>query len=157
MNMNQDKYQIDDLDRKIIKELFKDARASYVDIAKKLVVSNATIHQRVNKLRLHGVLKGFVPLIDESKMGFTVSAIIGIYLKNAKDSQLVLEKLNKIPEVLEAYYTTGSYALILKIVTQDIQKFQEFLMDKLQGIGEIQSTESFVCLSQPISRTPKIF
>lgn len=155
--MNEEKYQIDDLDRKIIKELFKDARASYVDIAKKLIVSNATIHQRVNKLKLHGVLKGFVPLIDEAKMGFTVSAIIGIYLKNARDSQLVLEKLNKIPEILEAYYTTGSYALIIKVSTQDIQKFQLFLMEKLQGIGEIQSTESFVCLSQPISRAPKFF
>ena len=88
-------------------------------------------------------------------MGFPISAIIGIYLKNAKDSQVVLDKLNKIPEVLEAYYTTGSYALILRIVAQDIQNFQMFLMDKLQGIGEIQSTESFVCLSQPISRVPK--
>lgn len=155
--MSEHEYQIDDLDRKIIKELFKDARASYVDIAKKLIVSNATIHQRVNKLRLHGILKGFVPLIDEIKLGFTVSSIIGIYLKNAKDSQLVLEKLNKIPEVLEAYYTTGSYALIIKVACQDIQKFQLFLMDKLQGIGEIQSTESFVCLSKPISRTPKFF
>ncbi|AZZ37044.1 transcriptional regulator AsnC [Bdellovibrio sp. qaytius] len=155
--MSEHEYQIDDLDRKIIKELFKDARASYVDIAKKLTVSNATIHQRVNKLRLHGILKGFVPLIDEVKMGFTVSSLIGIYLKNAKDSQLVLEKLNKMPEVLEAYYTTGSYALIIKVSCLDMQKFQLFLMDKLQGIGEIQSTESFVCLSQPISRTPKIF
>lgn len=154
--MSTQEYQIDDLDRKIIRELFKDARASYVDIAKKLIVSNATVHQRVNKLRLHGILKGFVPLVDEGKMGFTVSAIIGIYLKNAKDSQLVLDKLHKIPEVLEAYYTTGSYALILKVVTQDIQKFQIFLMDKLQGIAEIQSTESFMCLSQPISRVPKI-
>lgn len=155
--MSQAEYQVDDLDRKIIKELFKDARSSYVDIAKKLMVSNATIHQRVNKLRLHGVLKGFVPLIDESKMGFTVGAIIGIYLKNAKDSQTVLEKLNKIPEVIEAYYTTGSYALILKVATQDIQKFQSFLMERLQGIVEIQSTESFICLSQPISRGIKFF
>lgn len=155
--MDEVEYQIDDLDRKILKELFKDARASYVDIAKKLTVSNATIHQRVSKLKLHGILKGFVPVIDETKVGFKVSAIIGIYLKNAKDSQVVLDKLNKIPEVLEAYYTTGSYALIIKVSTYDIQKFQLFLMDKLQGIGEIQSTESFVCLSQPISRTSKLF
>ncbi len=155
--MSTTEYQIDDLDRKILKELFKDARASFVDIAKKLTVSNATVHQRVNKLKLHGILKGFIPLIDESKVGFTVSSIIGVYLKNAKDSQLVLDKLQKLPEVLEAYYTTGSYALILKVMTQDISKFQLFLMDKLQGIAEIQSTESFVCLSQPISRVPKLF
>jgi Lrp/AsnC family transcriptional regulator for asnA, asnC and gidA len=155
--MKDTEYQVDDLDRKILRELYKDARASFVDIAKKLLVSNATVHQRVNKLKLHGVLKRFEPVIDEAKMGITVNAIIGIYLKNAKDSQAVLEKLQKIPEVLEAYYTTGSYALILKVATADIERFQEFLMAKLQGIGEIQSTESFICLSQPIKRSSKIF
>lgn len=154
--MENSEYQVDDLDRKILKELFKDARASYVDIAKKLGVANATIHQRVNKLKFHGLLKGFQPILDESKFGSSVTSIIGIYLKNAKDSQTVLNKLEKFPEVLEAYYTTGSYALILKVVSGDIQKFQGFLMDKLQEIAEIQSTESFICLSQPIKRSAKL-
>lgn len=154
--MSDEKYQIDDLDRKILRELYKDARASFVDVAKKLVVSNATIHQRVQKLKLHGVLKGFQPVVDESKLGMTVTSIIGLYLKNAKDCQAVLDKLEKIPEVLEAYYTTGSYALILKVVTNDIQSFQLFLMEKLQHIAEVQSTESFICLSKPISKNLKV-
>lgn len=151
-----EKYQIDDLDRKILKELFKDARCSFVDIAKKLTVSNATIHQRVNKLKLHGILKGFQPVIDEAQLGMTATSIIGLYLKNAKDCQNVLDKLEKFPEVTEAYYTTGSYALILKVVCADIQKFHFFLMEKLQHVAEIQSTESFICLSQPIKRTVRI-
>lgn len=155
--MTTEKYQIDDLDRKILRELYKDARASFVEIAEKLSVSGGTIHQRVNKLRLNGILKGFQPVIDETQLGFTVSSIIGVYLKNAKDCQSVLDKLDKFPEVVEAYYTTGSYALILRVVTTDIQKFQLFLMDKLQGVNEIQSTESFICLSQPIKKTVKIF
>jgi Lrp/AsnC family transcriptional regulator for asnA, asnC and gidA len=155
--MEHEKYQIDDLDRKILRELYKDARASFVEIAKKLHVSGGTIHQRVNKLKLHGILKGFQPIIDETQLGFTVSSIIGVYLKNAKDSQTVLEKLDKFPEVVEAHYTTGSYALILKISTTDISNFQNFLMNKLQNINEIQSTESFICLSQPIKKNVKIF
>lgn len=154
--MEYEKYQIDDLDRKILRELYKDARVSFVDVAKKLVVSNATIHQRVQKLKLHGILKGFQPIVDEAKLGMTVTSIIGIYLKNAKDCQAVLDKLEKIPEVLEAYYTTGSYALMLKVVTSDIQSFQLFLMEKLQHVAEVQSTESFICLSKPISKSIKI-
>ncbi len=74
--------------------------------------------------------------------------IIQLFYRNAN---------TKTSRRLEAYYTTGSYALILKVMTQDISKFQLFLMDKLQGIAEIQSTESFVCLSLPISRVPKLF
>ena len=154
--MSDEKYQIDDLDRKILRELYKDARVSFVDVAKKLVVSNATVHQRVQKLKLHGVLTGFQPVVDEMRLGMTVTSIIGVYLKNAKDCQAVLDKLEKIPEVLEAYYTTGSYALILKVVTSDIQNFQLFLMEKLQHIGEVQSTESFICLSKSINKNIKI-
>lgn len=155
--MNTEKYQIDDLDRKILKELYKDARASFVEIAKKFQISGGTVHQRVNKLKLHGILKGFQPLIEERQLGFTVSSMVGLYLKNAKDCQLVLDKLEKFPEVVEAYYTTGSYALILKIVTTDISAYQAFLMDKLQSINEVQSTESFICLSQPIKKNVKLF
>ena len=154
--MEDEKYQVDDVDLKILNELFKDARASFVDIAKKLFVSNATVHQRVNKMKLHGVLKGFQPVLDESKLGFTVSCIIGVYLKNAKDCPIVLEKLEKLSEITEVYYTTGSYALMLKVVTRDIQSFQKFLMAKLQHFGEIQSTESYICLSQPIKRSVTI-
>ncbi len=154
--MNEEKYQIDDLDRKILRELYKDARVSFVDVAKKLVISNATVHQRVQKMRLHEVLIGFQPVVDEAKLGLTVTSIIGVNLKNAKDCQTVLEKLEKIPEVLEAYYTTGTYALILKVVTSDIQRFQLFLMDKLQHVAEVQSTESFICLSKPINKNIKI-
>jgi Lrp/AsnC family transcriptional regulator for asnA, asnC and gidA len=154
--MEAEKYQIDDLDRKILRELYKDARASFVDIAKKLTISNATVHQRVNKMKLHGVLKGFQPVVDEEKLGLTVTSIIGVYLKNAKDCQNVLDKLEKIPEGVEAYYTTGSYALILKVVSNDIQNFQTFLMEKLQHVSEVQSTESFICLSKPIHKNIKI-
>lgn len=153
--MNNEIYQIDDLDRKILRELYKDARASFVDIAKKLVVSNATIHQRVQKMKLYGVLSGFQPVVNEAKLGMTVTCIIGVNLKNAKDCQAVLDKLEKISEVREAYYTTGSYALILKVVTSDIHNFQIFLMEKLQHIAEVQSTESFICLSKPISKSIK--
>ncbi len=150
-------YQIDDLDRKILRELYKDARVSFVDIAKKLSVSGGTIHQRVNKLKINGVLIGFGPTLNEQKFGLLVSSIIGINLKNAKDCQKVIESLEKFPEVTEAFYTTGSYALIIKIVTRDILSFRDFLMEKLQSIAEIQSTESFICLDQPIRRNIKIF
>ncbi|MGE0632340.1 MAG: Lrp/AsnC ligand binding domain-containing protein [Pseudobdellovibrionaceae bacterium] len=149
-------YQIDDLDRRILRKLIEDARASFVEIAKDLKVSGGTIHQRVNKMKLAGVLKGFQPVIDCAELGLTVSAMIGVHLKNAKDCNKVLEHLRKIPEVVEAHYTTGSYALIIKVVTSNIESFRLFLMEDLQTISEIQSTESFISLETPISRQAKI-
>jgi Lrp/AsnC family transcriptional regulator for asnA, asnC and gidA len=149
-------YQLDDLDRQILRELTKDARASFVEIAKRLGVSGGTIHQRVNKMKNAGVLKGFQPIIDESCLGLSVSALVGIHLKNAKDCNKVIDHLNQFPEVVEAHYTTGTYALMIKVVTGSIQDFHSFLMGRLQSLTEIQSTESFICMAKPIDRQVRI-
>jgi len=149
-------YQIDDVDRKILKELIKDGRMSFLEIAKKLVVSGGTIHQRVNKMKAIGIIKGFMPILDKEKLGLTVSVIVGVNLKNAKDCGVVLEKLNRFSEVVEAHYTTGTYALIIKVTTGSMPEFHSFLIDRLQAISEIQSTESFVCLSTPIEKNIKV-
>ena len=149
------KYQIDDTDRKILKELTKDGRVSFLEIAQKLNVSGGTIHQRVNKMKLAGVIKGFIPVLEKQQLGLEISAMIGVHLKNAKDCGAVLEKLNRFPEVFEAHYTTGTYALIVKVSTTSMPEFHSFLIDKLQSISEIQSTESFICLSTPIEKNIK--
>ncbi len=60
-----------------------------------------------------GTDKGIIQL-DEKKLGFSVTVLLGIHLKNAKDVEVVIQLLDNIKEVVEAYYTTGSYALIVK-------------------------------------------
>ncbi len=146
-------YQIDNLDKKILTMLEADGRLAYTDIAKKLLVSAGTIHQRINKMTDAGIIKGTRIVIDYKKLGYDVTSLLGIYLKSAKDLNKVIEKLKTMREVVDVYYTTGSYALIIKIHHKTIKDFHQFLVDKLQSIPEIQSTESFICLDQPIERT----
>lgn len=148
----EEKYQIDNLDRKILSMLQQDGRLPYTDIAKKLIVSPGTIHQRINKLTEAGFIKGTRIILDYQKLGYDVTTLLGIYLKSAKDLSKVLEKLKSMKEVVDAYYTTGSYALIIKIHHKSIKDYHHFLVDKLQSIPEIQSTESFICLDMPIER-----
>jgi Lrp/AsnC family transcriptional regulator, regulator for asnA, asnC and gidA len=153
MENQAQKYEFDKLDRAILKALRADARCSFLDLARTLKVAGGTIHQRVDKMRDAGVIRGFTVDVDSSLLGFGVSALIGIHLRNAKDAAVVFAKLERLPEVVETYYTTGTYAAILKIEVPDIPGLQNFLMEKLQSLQEIQSTESFVILSTPIKRT----
>lgn len=148
--------QIDKLDRSILDLLQQDARIAYTEIAKKLIVSHGTIHQRINKLTELGIIIGSSLKIDYSKLGYDVTTLLGIHLKSAKDQSKVIEKLKTMKEVVEVYYTTGVYALIIKVHNKNIKDFHFFLADKLQNITEIQSTESFICLDNPISRNLKI-
>ena len=149
----EENYQIDSLDRKILELLQKDGRMAYTDIAKKLIVSGGTIHQRVNKMIDAQIIKGTQVMIDYGKIGYDVTTLLGIYLKSAKDLGKVLEKLKGMKEVVEVYYTTGAYALIINVHNKIIKDFHHFLVDKLQSIAEIQSTESFICLDEPVKRS----
>ncbi|MGZ3788721.1 MAG: Lrp/AsnC ligand binding domain-containing protein [Bacteriovorax sp.] len=147
-----DKYELDNLDRKILKILQTDAKVPFSEIAQKLIVSGGTIHQRVAKLEDAGVIKGSKYHLDYTKLGYDVNVLLGIHLKNAKDCPIVIEQLKKLPEVIEAHYTTGNYALIIRVINKTIGDYHKFLIEKLQSIKEIQSTESYICLDTPIFR-----
>jgi Lrp/AsnC family transcriptional regulator for asnA, asnC and gidA len=149
-------YQIDNVDRQILNELLLDARIPYLEIARKLIVSGGTIHQRIDKLKKMGVLEGSKAVLNLSKLGYDVTVILGIHLKSSRDLNDVIGKLEQLPEIVEAHYTTGNYALLLKLHTKTIQDFHKFLANKLQAIDAIQSTESFISLSQPINRDVKV-
>src|SRR5439155_18327848 len=96
--------------------------------------------------------KGFRAVVDREKLGYPVTVLIGIHLKNARDSAMVLESLSRFEEVIETHYTTGGYAMIAKVATRSIRDFHAFLTGRLQTLKEIQSTESFVCLASPTDR-----
>ena len=61
-------------------------------------------------------------------------------------------QLEKIPEVIEAYYTTGQYSILTKVIAQDIERFQDILINKLQAIDQVRSTETMISLQNPIHR-----
>lgn len=145
-------YEIDTLDLKILAQLQKDGRKAYLEIARDLVVSGGTIHQRIQKMEEAGILKGFSAIIDHQKLGSSVVVMVGLHLKNAKDCTPVLALMEKFPEVIEAHFTTGNYSLMIKVATPTIEDYYHFLTHKLQGLNEIRATESFICLASPMVR-----
>jgi Lrp/AsnC family transcriptional regulator, regulator for asnA, asnC and gidA len=129
--MEQTQCQIDDTDREILRILQGDARASYLEIARKLGVSGGTIHAR---------------------LGYSVSAFIGLKLVRAHDCGTLMAKLDTLPEVLEVHYTTGAYSLFIKVIAKSMQDLHRILFDRLQGFDEIQSTETFIILDTSLDR-----
>ncbi|EEG87195.1 DNA-binding transcriptional regulator AsnC [Proteus penneri ATCC 35198] len=104
-------YQIDNLDRDILHALMANARTPYAELAKKFEVSPGTIHVRVEKMKQAGIITGTRVDISAKQLGFDVCCFIGIILKSAKDYHTALDKLDKLDEVVEVYYTTGQYSI----------------------------------------------
>ena len=151
-----DKPKIDNLDIKILSILQVYLMLSFQEIARELVVSGGTIHVRMNRLKVVGTEIGSRIILDYPKLGFDVTAFIGINLHNAGDSLSVLSHLKKMDEITEIHYTTGSYSLFIKVVLKSTLGLKTFLVEKLQLIEEIQSTETLISLDQPVSKDIKL-
>jgi Lrp/AsnC family transcriptional regulator for asnA, asnC and gidA len=149
--------KMDDLDKKILNKLIVNSRMPYQEIARELVVSGGTIHVRINKMKEAGIIKGSKLLIDVRKLGFEFHAFVGINLLNARDYSSVLEKLKEFPEVVEVHYTTGQFSLFVKTLSRNAKDFHLFLIEKLQSIGGIQSTETIISLDNPVNKEAKVY
>ncbi len=145
--------RIDDLDRDILNALMNDARIPYAEMAKRFNVSPATVHVRVEKMRAAEIITGTEVVVNPKLLGYDVCCFIGINLNAARDYHSALAKLNELDEVVEAYYTTGgAYNIFVKLMCRSIEELQHVLIDKLQAIDEVQSTETLISLQNPINR-----
>ena len=147
---------IDDIDLKILNCLLQDAKMTYQEIGKSLFISQGTVHVRVKKMVESGIISGSKILIDYDKLGFGVSAFIGIYLSTSSLYTNVIEGLSEIDEVIEAHYTTGVYSILAKIVCKDTNHLRNVLSFKVQPIKGIQRTETLISLEEGIKRPLKL-
>lgn len=145
-------YQIDNLDRQILNALMVNARTAYAELGKRFNVSPGTIHVRVEKMKQAGIIEGTKVKISAKQLGYDVCCFIGINLKSAGTYHEVVELLSNIDEVVEAYYTTGQYSIFVKLMTRSIDELQHVLIEKIQSIEQVQSTETLISLQNPIQR-----
>lgn len=148
--------ELDEIDRQILVALLKDARRPYQEIAGGLHVSTATVHGRLQRLKEMGIVSGSKLSVNFEKLGLEVVAFIGVNLASAKDFNNVIENLKMFPEVVDVHYTTGSYSMFIKVIVRTIKELHLFIATKLQGLSEIQSTETLISLDNPIRRDPDV-
>ncbi len=144
--------QIDDLDKKILSLITKNARVPFLEVARECNVSGAAIHQRVQRLINIGVIKGSEFIVNPTKVGYMTCAYIGIFLKDASYFDGVVAQMEQIPEIVECHYTTGQYAIFIKIYAKSNEHMKYILHDKLQAIEGISSTETIISLEESFKR-----
>lgn len=143
---------IDDVDMKILSLLMKNANMPYTEIGKKIHVSGGTVHVRMAKMEEAGIVTGSQLVIDHTKLGWDISAFLGIYLDKSSLYGEVAMQLSEISEVISINYTTGIYSIFAKIVCRDTVHLREVLHDKIQKVKGIQRTETFISLEESLNR-----
>ncbi len=152
MKINSLQIEIDGIDKEILRQLMEDARKPILQIANKIGISGAAIHQRLRKLEDADVIAGSKFIVNPKVLGYTTVAFIGIYLEKASSNSETVKELKKIPEVLECHYTTGNWSILAKVICKDNEHLMQLLNKKIQPINGVSRTETFISLEQQIER-----
>lgn len=148
---------LDDIDLKILDIITKNARIPFKDVAVECEISRAAVHQRVNRMIEMGVITGSGYSIDPKKIDYRTCTYVGIFLEKGSLFHEVADRLSQIREIVECHYTTGEYAIFIKVYARDNEHLKEILSEKIQKIQGISSTETFISLEETFKREVPIF
>ena len=140
---------LDHIDRRILDILQEDGGITNVELARQVGLAPATTLDRVKKLKQSGIIRGYVALVDLSKVNQGTIAFVSVSL-NAHGAELVesfRERVQALPEVLECYHVSGESDYLLKVVSADIQRYEDFLLHKLASIPNIGKIHTSFVLS----------
>jgi Lrp/AsnC family transcriptional regulator, regulator for asnA, asnC and gidA len=135
----------DAVDLKIIDILGKDSSTTFVDIAKQIGVSDATIHIRVRRLREEGIIGNFTISVDNNRLGYDHLAFMGINVEPgfAED---VTNDLSSLQEILEIHEMHNRFDLLLKIRAKDLNELRDIVVNKVRTLPHILETDLMTIL-----------
>ncbi|MBT0668537.1 Lrp/AsnC family transcriptional regulator [Novosphingobium profundi] len=135
---------LDEIDRRLLAELQDEGRITNVELAQRVGLTAPPCLRRVRSLEEAGIIQGYHADLDSSKLGFTITVFALVSLKSQAEEALRAfeDHMKGLPEVRECHMLNGEIDFILKIVSRDLQSFQEFLTSKLTPAPNVDSVKT---------------
>lgn len=136
---------MDAIDKKILMLLQQNAKYNTKEIAEKVGLSVSPTFERIKKLEQKKYIKKYVALLDPAKIGkaITVYCQVTLSIHSRELIDTFKEQVNKLPEIMGCFHVSGNYDFLLKIAVNDMNEYQQFIIDKLsviKGISNVQSS-----------------
>lgn len=144
---------MDDIDRRILAALERDARATFAEIAERVGLAPSSVHERVRKLERSGAIRGYRALVDHEAAGLPITAFVSLALRPASPAD-VPEQVAGFPLVESCYSVAGDNSYVL-VVRAPNTRALEGLLDDLRAKLEVM-TRSTIVLSTPFEHRPVI-
>lgn len=135
---------LDEIDRRLLAELQAEGRITNVELAQRVGLTAPPCLRRVRSLEEEGIIRGYHADLDASRLGFTITVFALVSLRSQAEEALRAfeEHMKGLPEVRECHMLNGEIDFILKIVSRDLQSFQEFLTSKLTPAPNVDSVKT---------------
>ncbi len=139
---------MDATDKKILSLLQENGRMTVKEMSNRLNLSSTPIFERIKKMERSGVIDHYTVVVNSEITGKKLYAFAHISLKD--HSKVMVkefeEKILLLPEVSECHYVTGRADFIIKIQLEDMDRYKEFVMDKLFDVPNIARIETYLSL-----------
>ena len=135
---------MDAIDRKILRKLQTDARASLQEIGQAVGLSSSPCWERIRKLEAAGVIEGYTVRLNAQALDLSDTVLVQVTLDSHSDNTLEKfgETLAAIPEVIEAYLVSGEYDYLLRVAVKDTRDYERLLRERLYKIKGIRHSKS---------------
>ena len=138
---------IDEIDLRILDMLQRNGKLSQAKIAGAVGLTTPSVNERIKKMERHGMIKGFVALLDHEKMGFPLTAYVDVALEHPRFEKGFIDDLEKLLAVQECHYVAGEYAYRLKVKAADPATLADFIQRRLLGLKGVSRVRTQVSLA----------
>ncbi len=135
---------LDSKDIAILQLLQKNARATVKEISGQVHLSTTPVHERIKRMEASGVIKQYATLLDHTrvKKGLMVICYVSLKEHSKKAGVKFIETMQALNEVIECYSISGEFDFMLKVVSEDMNAYYDFHVNKLsqiENMGHVQS------------------
>ena len=140
---------LDKIDTQILAILQKNSNRTTKSIASELGMTTSPIFERIKKLEKEGYIKKYVAVLNNKKIGLKQIVFIGITLQGHTRSYLekFVKEINNFPEIIECHRVSGNFDYLLKLVVEDIEAYERFIISKLTLLPYLGNVQSLITLS----------
>jgi Lrp/AsnC family leucine-responsive transcriptional regulator len=135
---------LDEFDLKILAVLRENARATNVEIAQKVHLSEAPCLRRIRRMEAEGVIAGYTVRLDPESIGVGFVAYVTLVLDylTASTAEEFAERMREIPEIVSCYIVSGGFDAILHVAAADSASYSDIVFDRLRRIPGVKDVRS---------------
>ena len=135
--------KIDDIDMKILSELQRDASISVPKLSKKINVNSSVAYSRIKRLAKRQLIKKFTIEINDSALGFSVAALIGLSI-DQKFRDTIIDEMLRMDAVRDIYEVTGRFDLLVVVRARSLDELHETVSARMGKLNGVLHTETFI-------------
>ena len=136
---------LDETDRAILRILTRDARTPFSEIARRIDMSSATVHDRVGRMEDAGVIEGYHASVNVRAVGYDVRALVGLRVEQGREED-ALARLREIEAVQTIHLTTGKWDVMLHVIAEDTDHLRELMFDRIAEMDGFARSQTMIVL-----------